>query len=173
MKKSTIIFIVTTVLVGGGALYYFLVFQKSDNNSVSSTTVLSAAQEQGQPTRGAEIKGIVKSIEGNELIVENEINTVELTDEEKAAKKTERQSMSQEERQAIKAEETAQAEIEQVNITIPVGITMMKSTGEATGELVVAELAEIKSGIYVSIWVKNYQTDTAEVEFVKVRMTEQ
>lgn len=168
MKKPLIITaIVIVILALGGGAYYFLVINKG-----SLSSELTNAQEQGQPTRSAEVKGLVQSIEGNELVIANELNTDELTDEEKEAKKTERQSMSQEERQALKADETAQAETKNVSITIPVGVKMMKSTGDVSGELVAAELADIKVGTYVSIWVKDYLTDKAEFEFVKVRPTE-
>lgn len=170
MKKPIIIAVVTVLLIAsGGAAYYFLATKPAAGGSSTVAAELTAAQEQGQPTRAAEIKGIVTSVEGNEIVVANEINTVELTDEEKAAQKAARQALSQEERQALKAEETAAAEVKSTAVTIPVGIKLMKSTGDATGELVAAEIADVTVGVYVSVWVKDYQMDTAEVEFVKVR----
>ena len=170
-KKYLWVIVIIIVLLGLGAGAYFVFLKpdsKSSNNSSSSST--NPAQQQGQPTRAAEIKGYVKSIEGNEVVVINEISTEpELTDAEKAAQKAERQSMSQEERQALKAEESAGLQKEDVKIIIPVGITIKKTTGDASGNLVDAQLTDIKEGTYVSLWVKDYKTNNQMVEFAKVR----
>lgn len=173
MTKTIIIAGTAVVIVASGIGIYFAT---RANGAVASsgstnTTALTPAQEQGQPARSAEIKGIVKSIEGNDLLIANEIDTVELTTEQQAAKKAERQAMSQEERQALKAEETAAAKIENANIMIPVGVQIRKTTGDASGTLVSAELADIKEGTYVSVWVDGYKTDKKSVVFVKVKAT--
>lgn len=178
--KKIIIITSTTLLIGIAIVAAFGLLQtpskalnSSNTNGNTSNTAndLTPAQEQGQPARVAEIKGIVKSIEGNELLVANEINTVELTPEQQAAKKAERQAMSQEERQALKAQETAAAEIENVNIMIPVGVQLKKTTGDASGTLVPSELADIKEGSYISIWVDGYKTNAQNITFVKLRAT--
>lgn len=172
MKKIIIISVSTIVVVVGVAVVFSLVRTPNKTTNAASVSVSQTpAQEQGQPARTAEIKGIVKSIEGNELLVANEINTVELTAEQQAAKKAERQAMSQEERQALKAQETAEADIENVNIMIPVGVQLKKTTGDASGTLVPSELADIKEGSYISIWVDGYKTNTQNVTFVKLRAT--
>lgn len=172
MKKSIIITGTVVVIAIVITTAYFMTRTDGATASKSNaTTTLTPAQEQGQPARSAEIKGIVKSIEGNEVLVANEIDTVELTAEQQAAKKTERQAMSQEERQALKAQETAAAKIENVNIMVPVGVPIKKTTGDASGTLVSSELADIKEGTYVSIWVDGYKTDNQSVVFVKVKAT--
>jgi preprotein translocase subunit YajC len=172
MKKSIIITSVIAVVVIGGIATYLITRTNGVTASQSNTSSsLTPAQEQGQPARSAEIKGIVKSIEGNEVLIANEIDTVELTTEQQAAKKAERQALSQEERQALKAQETAAAEIENVNIMIPVGVPIKKTTGDASGTLVEAELADIKEGTYVSIWANDYKTDKQTIVFVKVKAT--
>lgn len=169
MKKKFVWVGVVLVLLGVGVGVY-LVFIKPDAKSSDSSNFSNPAQQQGQPTRAAEVKGYVKSIEGNEVVVINEISVqTELTDAEKEAKKTERQSMSQEERQALKTDESATLEKEDIKIIIPVGIAIKKTTGDASGNLVDAELTDIKEGIYVSLWVTNYKTDSQMVEFVKVK----
>lgn len=175
MKKTLIIISLVIVTAVGGTAIYITTRPSgavaSKANTTTNATALTPAQEQGQPARAAEIKGIVKSIEGNELLVANEIDTVELTAEQQAAKKAERQAMSQEERQALKAQETAAAKIENTNLLIPVGVPIKKTTGDATGQLVSSDLAEIKAGMYISVWADDYKSDKQSVVFVKLRAT--
>lgn len=172
MKKTIIIVSVATLLVGGGIGAYLLLGDKDSTVTATKTSVSTTpAQELGQPTRPAELKGTIKSIEGNEVIIINEISTDELTDEEREAKKTARQALSQEERQALKAEESADLQKENVTITIPVGVPVKKTTGDATGALVDAQIADIAAGTYVSLWVKDFEKANQQVEFVKIRAT--
>jgi len=157
-KKSLIIGVIALVVLTAGVGLYF------------STTGLSLAQQQGQPARVAELKGLVKSIEGNQIIILNEISTEpELTDAEKAAKKAERSKLSIEERQALKAEESSVLPKEEVSITIPVGTTIKTTTGDSTGSLVDGDLTEIKEGTYISIWVNNYSLTDQTIEFLKIK----
>lgn len=162
------------VIVVGGLSAAVIVWSGKTNRklvSASSAATLTPAQELGQPARQAEIKGTVKSIEGNDLIIANEIDTIELTPEQQAAKKAERQAMSQEERQALKAQETAAAKIENVNVQIPVGVPIKKTTGDATGNLQASDLSEIKEGAYISIWINDYKTQKQSIVFVKLKST--
>ncbi len=172
MKKTIVIIGIAMLLVGGGFGAYVLIGGKGSTATATKTTASTTpAQDQGQPTRSAELKGTIKSIEGNEVVIINEISTDELTDAEREAKKTARQALSQEERQALKAEESAELQKENVTITIPVGVPVKKTTGDATGALVDAQIADITAGTYVSIWVKDYKTAKQQVEFVKIRAT--
>lgn len=172
MKKIIVIAGIASLLVGAGIGAYVLVSGENSATTAAKTTVSTTpAQEQGQPSRVAELKGTIKSIEGNEVVIINEISTDELTDEEREAKKAARQAMSQEERQALKAEESAELQKENVSITIPVGVPVKKTTGDATGAFVDAQIADITAGTYVSIWVKDYKTANQQVEFVKIRAT--
>lgn len=171
MAKKTYIIGIAGLLVilaiGVGAYYVFFKPSLAATTLPTGTTV---AQQQGQPVRVAELKGFVKSIEGNEIVIINEISEgEELTDEEKAAKKAERAKLSIEERQALKAEESATLQKEDVRIIIPVGVTIKKTTGDATGTLVDGGLDEIKEGTYISIWVIDYKATNQTVEFVKIR----
>ncbi|MEO8104746.1 MAG: hypothetical protein ABI602_00210 [Candidatus Saccharibacteria bacterium] len=171
MKKVIIMASVVTLVAIGGVSAYLLTrphaTAASEGNALASS--LTPAQEQGQPARSAEIKGIVKSIEGNDLIIANEIDTVELTTEQQAAQKAERQALSQEERQALKAQETATAKIENTNIMIPVGVQIKKTTGDTSGTLVGADLSDVKKGTYVWVWVDGYHSDKQSVIFLKVK----
>lgn len=163
------------LLLGIGTGLYFVFFKSKTPVTATSTTTEVAtnpAQEQGQPVRVAELKGTVKSIEGNDIVIVNELSEEkELTDEEKAIQKAERAKLSIEERQAIKAEESATVPTEDVRIIIPVGVTIKKTVGDATGTLVDGGLDEIKEGTYISIWINGYDTADQFVEFVKIRGT--
>jgi hypothetical protein len=178
-KAYLIIGIVGLILLLGIGTGIYFVFFKDKNPVVTTDTASSStavptnpAQEQGQPIRTAELKGIVKSIEGNDIVIVNELSEEkELTDEEKAIQKAERAKLSIEERQAIKAEESATVLTEDVRIIVPVGVAIKKTVGDATGTLVDGGLNEIKEGTYISIWVNGYGTADQFVEFVKIRGT--
>ncbi len=142
------------MLVGLGA--YALLSKKNNTTSESTTSIIALSS----PTRLAEVNGYVLSIEGNELIVANELGVKEVTEEERAR----RQKLTQEERQALKAQESANLKKENVTITIPVGTTIVKGSGDASGTNVKAQMTEIVKGVYVSIWKTG-----DSVEFVKLK----
>ena len=131
--------------------------------SQSETPVNSVASQTNLPDRPAEINGVVKIIEGNEVIVINELREV-ISDEDRAIKQAERQNLSQEEKQALRQEELEQVETEQLTIMIPVGAPIVSGSGTGDGTNVSAQMSDIKSGSYISIWKTG---DT--VEFVKLK----
>lgn len=153
MNKYLVGFIIV-MLVGLGA--YALLSKKNNTTSESTTSIIALSS----PTRLAEVNGYVLSIEGNELIVANELGVKEVTEEERAR----RQKLTQEERQALKAQESANLKKENVTITIPVGTTIVKGSGDASGTNVKAQMTEIVKGVYVSIWKTG-----DSVEFVKLK----
>ena len=51
-----------------------------------------------------------------------------------------------------------------MNITIPVGIGIVKGSGAADGTNIKAEMSEITKGVYVSIWKAG-----DKIEFVKLK----
>ena len=172
-KKAYIIIVIVAIailaLIGGGVYYFFLRPSATVTTAPTSTTL---AQQQGQPVRVAELKGFVKSIEGNEIVIINEISVEkELTDEEKAIQKAERAKLSVEERQALQKETSSTLQKEDVKIIIPVGVAIKKTTGDTTGTLIDGGLDEIKDGTYISIWVTNYKAANQAVEFVKIKGT--
>lgn len=154
MKKIIIILILAVSL---GAGYYFYGNSKT-NSTITSTNLVS-------PSRPAEITGYVVSILGNEVVVGKEIGKVILTEAEQAQKKVEMQKLSPEQRSAIKAEESANLTTENVSFTIPVGTTISKGTGDATGEQISADIADLTKGTYVSIWLDQNQN----IEYVKIK----
>lgn len=155
MKKIIIIVLILAFALGVG--YYFYSNTKT-NLSLTSTNLVS-------PTRPAEITGYVVSILGNEVVVAKEIGKVILTEAEQAQKKAEMQKLSPEQRSAIKAEESAKLSTENIKLTIPVGTIISKGTGDASGEQIVADIAELAKGTYVSIWLDQNQN----IEYVKIK----
>lgn len=154
--KNLIIGIILLAVIGGGG-YYII------NSSKSAMQTQLEAGNTGSlvsPTRLAEVNGYILSVQGNEITVANEIGVKEVTAEERAR----RQKLTQEERQALKAQESANLTKENITLTIPVGITIVKGSGDASGSNVKAEMAEMVKGTYISIW-KNGDN----IEFVKLK----
>lgn len=116
------------------------------------------------PNRPADVNGLVRLIEGNEILIANELKTQTLTDEEREAQKIERQAMTQEERQALKTQEAENLETENVTLVIPVGVPIIKGSGEADGANILSELTEIKVGTYVSIWLNDGQPEVVKLK---------
>lgn len=152
--KNVFVGLLLVVLVAGGV--YFYINSTKESADIATPTTQSLVS----PVRLAEINGYVTSIQGNEITVENEIGVKEVTAEERAR----RQKMTQEERQALKAQESANLTKESVNITIPVGIVIVKGSGAADGTNTKAEMSELTKGVYVSIWKTG-----DSVEFVKLK----
>lgn len=154
--KNIFFGLIIAVLIGGGVFYYISTTQKTADVVELSTPTQSLIS----PTRLAEINGYVTSIQGNEVTIANEIGVKEVTAEERAR----RQKLTMEERQALKAQESANLTKEPVNVTIPVGIVIVKGSGAADGSNVKAEMSELTKGVYVSIWKTG-----DSVEFVKLK----
>jgi len=154
--KNIIIALVLFSVVSGGYWFY------QSSQSTSTTSEIRAVAT--SPVRMAEVNGYVTSIAGNEVTVDNEIGLKEVTEEERLR----RQKLSQEERQALKASESANLTKENVSLVIPVGVTIVKGSGAADGKNLASDLSEIKKGTYLSIW-KNGEN----IEFVKLKGTSQ
>lgn len=133
------------------------------NPSGDTSQPLVETQPESVPTRAADINGNVRSIEGNEVIVANELK-VPLSEEEQAAQKAERQAMTQEERQALRQQELETVETESVTITIPVGSPIFKASGTGDSAVVPGELSDIKVGTYLSMWVENNQVIAVKIK---------
>jgi len=153
--NKIIIGILVIVFMSVG-IYYFSSINKQPNSNLTGTY----QQKLTTPTRLADINGYVLNIAGNEVTIANEIGMKEVTAEEQAR----RQKLTQEERQALKAQESANLTKENVILTIPVGVTIVKGTGDASGNNIHAEMSEISKGIYLSIWKSG-----DAVEFVKLK----
>lgn len=191
MKKMLLAGVVVVAL---GVAAYFgagMLADKNDAGVVASATGDEQATAEGassgasagagsgqagdpnQPERTAEVKGTVISVDGTTVIVDRLLTdrAEELTEEEKAAKRAERQGMTMEERQAAKAAEQAGLETERVSVEVPVGVTITKMAAE--GDAMVpkpAMLADIKVGLTVTIWTDG-AADGGVAEYVKIQGT--
>jgi len=154
--KNIIFGLIIAGIIGGGVFYFIDSTKKNSEVMVPSGTNQSLTS----PTRLAEINGYITSIQGNEVTIANEIGTKEITEEERAR----RQKLTQEERQALKAQESANLTKESVDITVPVGVTIVKGSGAADGTNMKAKMSELTKGVYVSIWKSG-----DSVEFVKLK----
>lgn len=135
----------------------------TNQDATDSTSTPSVVES--LPERPAEVTGYVRSIEGNEIIIAREIKdpSLELTDEEKEAKKEERASLSPEERQAAR-ESMVILETESLTLTIPVGVPILQSSGTADGTFIPAELADIKTDSYLSIWMNGEEVESVRLK---------
>ncbi|MBP9820407.1 hypothetical protein KBC79_06775, partial [Candidatus Woesebacteria bacterium] len=134
----------------------------------SNTTSEIITNEQSPtiaPTRPAEITGSVTSVLGNELKIAKEIGKTILSEEEQAAKKVAMQKLSPEERIAAREAENAALTTEETVVTIPVGIPVVKGSGDASGSVVSADIADLSKGTYLSIWFDAQ----GKVEYVKIK----
>jgi len=161
--KNTKILIATVVIIGSATL---LSGCTSDDNPTTATESIKAPNTT-VPERSAEINGLVRSIEGNEIVVSNEIKNLELTQEEREAQQADRKAMTQEERRALKAEITENLETETVTLVIPIGVPIVKGSGLSDGSNALSELSEIKAETYVSMWLdENHQVEAVKLKGV-------
>jgi hypothetical protein len=128
------------------------------------SALVNSEQTSVSSERPAEINGLIVSVEGNKLVVKNEIDKKILSEEEAAKQKAERQKMTQEERQALKAAETTNAKTEDVAIQVPVGVTILKGSGDGSGNSIAAVYDDLKKGIYVSVWTKDGQVEAIKIK---------
>ncbi len=159
MKK-----ILTTTLLLTGVVFLSGCATSPEAQEAEKLSAIVSNNQVMTPTRPAEINGVISSMEGNKLMVKNEIGQPVLTEEELAKKKAERQKMTQEARQALKAQETANAKTEDVSIVVPVGVAISKGTGDGSGNSVAATYADLKKGGYVSVWMKEGQIEAIKIK---------
>lgn len=154
MNKKYYLLAAILIIFGVGL---FLSKKPTLNTTTSTQTNLLLTA----PARQAEINGYIISAEGNEITVANEMGVKEITEEEKAK----RQAMSQEERQALKAQESANMTKENITLSIPVGVNIVKGSGDSSGANIKASMSEMVKGIYISVW----QDSNSNIEFVKLK----
>ena len=156
MKK--IMWLVGLLAFLGVGFYGYNLVNKPDSSNL-------AVDQLVPPNRPAEVNGKIVSVEGNEIVIENEIDRIILTEAEQAAKKAEMQKLSEEERKAMREAETAENKTEKIILIIPVGIPVVAGSGDGSGQSVRAELDSLTKGTYVSVWL----TQDRQVEYVKLK----
>jgi len=176
MKKLLMI-VLGLIVVGAAAYFGGAALQKSTSGTdgigvaQGNAPTLSDSAE-GRPDRAAEIRGTVKAVEGDRLVVARAKNDplAEMTEEEREARRRERMNLSMEERQALRQQEMQGLETEDVNVTIPVGVEVIKSIpGEGqAGAGEPASLSDIKVGSNVIIWTEGGETNDAIAEYVRI-----
>lgn len=166
MKKRRYIFVLLLLFVSVAAIGCS---NSSDSNSqTAAENSTRALTQSGAPDRRFDMQGIVKSIIGNEVTVNIVIGEqAELSEEEKAKRRAERQNMSPEERQQSR-EANFKVTNETKSVIIPVGVPIvMTQNNTGTPEVTKMELADIKKGSVLKIWIKSGST-SEEVEFVQI-----
>lgn len=141
----------------------------ADTSKNAESEAIGKILEQGSaaavvPSRSSEINGVIAAIEGNVVVVKNEIGKEILSEVEQAAKKAERAAMTQEERQALRAEEMQGVATQDVEITIPVGIPLYKGSGTGDGTTLKAEFSELKKGAYISVWQQGDRVEAVKIK---------
>ncbi len=147
MKKT-----MTTLLFLGMVFFLSGCGSTQPEDELKQLSTLTAEEELATPSRPAEVNGMISLIDGNKLIIQNEIGREILSEEEQAKQSAEKKAMTQEERQAVRATEKEAVETENLTLVIPVGTLVLKGLGDGEGGLQKTEFSELKKGVYISIW---------------------
>lgn len=138
--------------------------QASASTSTNSVQTGSPI-DKDQPNRVAEVYGKVKSIQGNVVLIaemDRSQSGASLTDAEKAKKREQMQSLSEEERKKQLASQEVMTG-KTITITVPLGIPVkIKVTGSSNQTVEDGSISSIKAGGVVNIWTENSDPSTAE-----------
>lgn len=154
----------TVVLLGAITFLSGCGTSESDDLTQLQDIVSSDTETLSTPSRPAEINGTIASMEGNQLVVKNEVGREVLSDEEREKRKEDRASMTQEEKQAARAQEMEAVESEDVLVNVPVGTLMIKGTGIGDGGSIKAVFDDLKAGAYISVWMNG-----DDIEAIKIK----
>ncbi|XLQ20725.1 MAG: hypothetical protein ACKUBY_03035 [Candidatus Moraniibacteriota bacterium] len=158
-------YIVGTIVLLGAVTFLSGCGTEENNDLAQLQDIVSSDTESlSTPSRPAEINGTIASMEGNQLVVKNEVGREVLSDEEREARKADRASMTQEEKQAARAQEMEAVEVDDVSVVVPVGAMMIKGTGTGDGGSMKAIFDDLKEGAYISVWM-----DGDNVEAIKIK----
>lgn len=155
----------------------------SESNTEDDSLNANSDDDKIVPDRKAEVSGIVKNIIGNEVTIslflkesdasgESSGEDSELTEEEKA----EKQAANQAARESGKkgggsGSGMTDLEVsgETIDIIIPVGTSVVKSSGVGDGEFIYLNIADIYQGDSVKVWiVEGGDLEVSLAEFVQV-----
>ena len=158
------------VLMGCAVLGLSTACQSATSNK--ENTAINVQNEITKPDRTPDIYAQIRSVKGNELVlnlVEVKEDVAELSEQEKQKRREKMQSLSEEERKKIQQERNKLTG-ETATVTIPVGTPVCKndfSEGKTTYKEL--ELSELREGLNIRVWLDNQGTDgdkTAEFVFV-------
>lgn len=141
----------------------------SSSSSSAASVQTGSLIDKDQPNRVAEVYGKVKSIQGNIVLIaemERSQSGATLTDAEKAKKKAQMQSLSEEERKKqLASQEVTTGKT--LTITVPVGIPVkIKTTGSSDPTVEDGSISSIKAGGVINIWTES--ADPATAEYVSI-----
>lgn len=137
---------------------------KATTPATADATTKTVAQA---PDRIAEVYGLVKSIVGNEVILQlaEPPNSQPLPEKDKEKRRSEMQALSPEERQKIKDSQTKFTG-ENGTIIIPVGTPIVSgSTPETMKEM---SLTDIRAGVFLRIWLEGGSGEAKTAEYVRL-----
>lgn len=153
--------------------FMFVVVGCTSNNDTSSTSEPPTSQVSAgdttteRPDWAPDLEGKVKQVRGNEITVLKVIRTApELTEEEKAKRREQMQSLSPEERAKIQAEMFKITD-ETLDLTIPVGVPVVSNQnvgGKIETENV--SLADIRQSNMLKFWFAEGSSD--EIIYVQL-----
>jgi hypothetical protein len=166
MKNKLILLAVITTFILSGCSSSTGVDEDSTTTQTASLTT---------PDRKAEVSGVIKNIIGNEvtislLLKEASASTgIELTDEEKAAKQAANKAAKESGEKTSGAGMTdAKLSGETVEVVIPVGTTVVKSSGLGDGAFISLNIGDMYKGDTVKIWTIEGGEVVILAEFVQV-----
>lgn len=141
------------------------------SSSSASPTNQTPTQNPSQltiPERRFDLQGQVKSIRGNEITVYKVVGEqLELTEEEKAKRREDRQNLSPEEKQQAR-DSTIKVTDETQAFIVPVGVPIVTSQNiGGKPEIDKMDLADIKQGSLLKVWFKA-DSNSQEAEFVQI-----
>lgn len=152
MKKKWVFVLVMGVLALTGCANV----STNEVDTIKAEKTVEIERIKTEPERKSEIYGVVSKVIGNEVTVniieKDSENDIELTEEEKEAKRDERQSLSSEEKKAARASTTVLTN-ELVDIVIPVGTVIVSGSGTEDSEKIKLELLDINRGTTIKIWL--------------------
>lgn len=155
----------------------------SESNTDDDGLNVNSDDDKIVPDRKAEVSGIVKNIIGNEVTIslllkesdasgESSSEDSELTEEEKAEKQAANQAARESgEKGGGSGSGMTDVEVsgETVDIIIPVGTSVVKSSGVGDGEFIYLNIADIYQGDSVKVWiVEGGDLEVSLAEFVQV-----
>ncbi|PLX20638.1 hypothetical protein C0584_05355 [Candidatus Parcubacteria bacterium] len=182
--------LITLLVVAGFLLSACSQSNVSNNNTITTSTSSINDGQFTQPDREVDINGVVKSMIGNQITVsiierQEKDDQVEDDSEEKEAAaltlgtampgggvpgmgggRNRDESISDEER----VQNLLERSTEQKDLLVPVGIPMLKYSGD-TEEMLSEEasLEDLKVGSIISVWIDQSIEDRNIAEFVNIR----
>lgn len=146
------------IIIGLGLLLMFgLIGCSGTKAEVNGDPAVIVSEE---PERMAEVFGKVKSVEGNLVVIAEmtrQNGGAELSEEDRAKRRTQMMSLSEEERQKLR-DSWQKATGNTLKVIVPVGIPVFKKQAGPDGSTEESNLGNIKPGVMVNVWIEEGST---------------